>query len=236
MKKILIIIVTILVAIMIYKITNSHKTVYKSMLNTDQNFKNEIHESAKSILTDDFYWDIDNPNSPFSTNRVTNTFQEYIEWRKDNINISVLKYFPEIGENELVFDRNATDVEAIKSYFKIYYELHKNMHSQFDGIFDTLQKTLNTKITPEEQKKVLEESANQMGVIALKEHDDMIISAGFGQFVTEGKIDKELKILTKKAISRQLLPFVLDEFGDKEFQEKRQKEFEVMLNDLTRVE
>lgn len=206
-------------------------------MNTDEQFQNKIHPSAKSILTSEFYWNLDNPNGPFSLNRVSNTFGEFVEWRNENQTKSILDYFPEIGSNELIFDRNRTDIESIISFYKVHYELQKSMFSQYGNIFDSTSNGENgvNKISTEQQNEIIEQTARQMGETALKEHDDMVISIGFGQFITEGTIDQALKLLTEKAIQRQLTPFVLDQFEDIEYRNERKQEFEIMLNDLSKI-
>ena len=56
-------------------------------------------------------------------------------------------------------------------------------------------------------------SAN-MGNRYLLGYDDAIIAVGFGQFVLEGKIDEDICNLTKTAIKRELLPILIDRWGE----------------------
>ncbi len=44
--------------------------------------------------------------------------------------------------------------------------------------------------------------------------DNAIIAIGFGQFVLEGKIDNEIKDLTKKAIRRELSQELLNQYRE----------------------
>jgi uncharacterized protein YfeS len=58
--------------------------------------------------------------------------------------------------------------------------------------------------------------------------DDLIIATGFGQFIMEGKIDKDLKILTLTALNRQIQSFSLRLF-DLDYRLKRQKQLKRMI-------
>lgn len=52
------------------------------------------------------------------------------------------------------------------------------------------------------------------GPSALIGQDNAIIAVGFGQFVLEGRMDKEIWILTKIALQRELLPVLLSHFPE----------------------
>ncbi|GAA4465805.1 hypothetical protein GCM10023189_46960 [Nibrella saemangeumensis] len=58
------------------------------------------------------------------------------------------------------------------------------------------------------------------GAGPLIEQDNAVIAVGFGQFVLEGRIEKDLQILTKIALQRELLPVLLSHFPDS-YQPKR---------------
>lgn len=213
-------------------------------MNTQKNFKDSVNSNAKLLLTNEFYWDLENHNSPFSLNRVSNTFTDFIEWRKKNLKTNITDYFPEIGENELIFDRNKTDLETVKAFYEIHSNMQKEMFGMLGNLMDSITSQVNEltgkdritkKISQEEKNEILERTANQMGATALMEHDDEIITVGFAQFVTEGTIDKDMKVLTEKAIQRQLLPYVLDQFEDIEFRKRREVEFKIMLEDLNKI-
>lgn len=49
---------------------------------------------------------------------------------------------------------------------------------------------------------------NIMGYISISSMDDAIIATGFGQYLLEGKIDKDILELSKIALKRQLIPDV----------------------------
>jgi len=204
------------------------------IMNTNETFLNNVHPEAKKILSNALYWDLDNPNGPFSLNRISNTFGEFTEWRNYNQKANLLDYFPEIGYNALVFDRNKTDIETIKAFYKVHYDMQKSFAAEYAKMFDSM-KTEKSETILKSQENAMEETAQNMGKTALREHDDKIISIGFGQFITEGVIDPEMKVLTEKAIIRQLLPFVLEQFQDTEYREGRARDLTILLNDLNKI-
>jgi len=71
-------------------------------------------------------------------------------------------------------------------------------------------------------------SSNRIGEMALTGHDNAIIAVGFGQFVLEGKIDEDLKTLTKTALKRELLPSII-EMWEPDYQKQRIKLLTKML-------
>ncbi len=52
-------------------------------------------------------------------------------------------------------------------------------------------------------------SSSQVGDMLLIGQDNAIIAIGFGQFLLEGKIDEDIKALTKIALTRELLPGII---------------------------
>lgn len=71
-------------------------------------------------------------------------------------------------------------------------------------------------------------SSNSIGEMMLTGQDNAIIAVGFGQFVLEGKIDEDLKTLTKTAIKRELLPSII-EMWELDYQKQRVKLLTRML-------
>ena len=58
--------------------------------------------------------------------------------------------------------------------------------------------------------------------------DNAVVAIGFGQFVLEGKIDNDIRDLTKKAIKRELTTDLLNQF-QAEYRETRKVQLEKML-------
>ncbi len=65
----------------------------------------------------------------------------------------------------------------------------------------------------------------------LVDTDNAAISIGFGQFMLEGKIDQDIKALTKRAITRERKPILLREFaqGHIATREKQLEEMALIL-------
>jgi uncharacterized protein YfeS len=79
-----------------------------------------------------------------------------------------------------------------------------------------------------EEKLQIYISSSKLGTRTLIGQDDAIIAIGFGQFVLEGKIDEDIKLLTKTAIKRELLP-VLIETWDGDYKKTRIEHLNKML-------
>lgn len=71
-------------------------------------------------------------------------------------------------------------------------------------------------------------SSNSLGKMTLTGQDNAIIAVGFGQFVLEGKIDEDLKTLTKIALKRELLPSIIG-MWETDYQKQRIKLLTKML-------
>ncbi len=71
-------------------------------------------------------------------------------------------------------------------------------------------------------------SSSVIGAMTLTGHDNAIIAVGFGQFVLEGKIDEDIKGLTKIAINRELLPVIIGLWDD-EYKKTRIEHLTKML-------
>ncbi|WP_106520908.1 hypothetical protein [Taibaiella chishuiensis] len=194
---------------------------------------NNIHPKAKEILKDEFYWDLTNPNSPFSINRISNSFQEFEEWRREHSSEDAIDFLPVWDENGFIFDRDKTDVQSIENFCDMHYQYQKQMLQQYFEMMKSAN--IGDQLSEEEQNEGIEETARQQGITMLKEQDDKIISAGFGQFILEGKIDSALKIATEKAIERQLNPFVIAAFHDEDFQHQRKRDLKQLFSDLNEI-
>lgn len=71
-------------------------------------------------------------------------------------------------------------------------------------------------------------SSSQIGAATLTGQDNAIIAIGFGQFVLEGKIDEDIKALTKNALKRELLPSIIG-MWDGEYNKTRTEQLNKML-------
>lgn len=71
-------------------------------------------------------------------------------------------------------------------------------------------------------------SLNAIGTRTLTGQDNAIIAVGFGQFVLEGKIDEDVKALTRIALKRELLPSIIG-LWDEGYQKTRIDQLTKML-------
>lgn len=76
--------------------------------------------------------------------------------------------------------------------------------------------------------------SKSMGGTYLLGIDNAIIAVGYGQFVLEGKIDEDVKTLTKTAINRELLPMLIDRW-DGEYKKTRVEQLTKMLSTLDKM-
>jgi uncharacterized protein YfeS len=85
--------------------------------------------------------------------------------------------------------------------------------------------TFDLNVTDSEKVKQLLRDMDSRMLIG---QDNAVVAIGFGQFVLEGKIDSDIKDLTKKAIMRELTPDLLNQFRS-DYREKRKGQLEKML-------
>jgi len=77
-------------------------------------------------------------------------------------------------------------------------------------------------------------SSSSIGARTLIGQDNAIIAIGFGQFVLEGKIDEDIKVLTKTALNRELLPSIINMWDD-EYKKIRTEQLTKMLTTVDRM-
>lgn len=77
-------------------------------------------------------------------------------------------------------------------------------------------------------------SASEISGRILTGQDEAIIAIGFGQFVLEGKIDEDIRSLTKTAINRELLPVIIERW-DSKYRKIRVEQLNKMLAILDKM-
>lgn len=77
-------------------------------------------------------------------------------------------------------------------------------------------------------------SSSPIGARMLTGQDNAIIAVGFGQFVLEGKIDEDIKALTKTAIKRELLPSIIG-MWEGEYKQTRTEQLTKMLGTVDKM-
>ena len=109
------------------------------------------------------------------------------------------------------------DDSYIEEQLKIFKEILKNSA-------DTTQKNTDDSTL----RTIIIESAKSMNGTFLLGQDNAIIGTCFAQFALEGRVDKELKEITRLAIKRQLLPILIDRY-DEPYKTTRTEQLTKML-------
>jgi uncharacterized protein YfeS len=197
---------------------------------------------AKALLTEEFYWNPVEESSPFGNDAGSDAFYGFRKWRVNHKGESPLSYlgesikrmgYPSFNWNELdtsiiskyIFTQE-TDTTDISKYLPAMLE-HLKKHAQESGESFDEAKVREALLQPQPQ-------AN-MGVGYLLDQDNAITAVAFGQFVLEGRIDKDLKTLTRIAITRQLLPLLLDNYGAS-YKNVRKIQLDKMLQVLDKMD
>lgn len=182
--------------------------------------KENAHPVARNLLVEDFFWDITEETSPFGNDTGSDASYNYIDWRKSNRNSDVVSFLRrEIESFDFPpFDIESLDSEKIQRYIRQSTSLSSvERQTQKQQILENsndIPKDVIEKMGLENLDKAFDIASIDMGLTYLTELDNAIISVGFGQWVTEGKVDLEMLKLTKIAINRQLKPFLLSSWGN----------------------
>ncbi len=114
--------------------------------------------------------------------------------------------------------------------FKNWRKNHKT-DSTINSFYETLDRWGYRPIDPYTiNPAVIDKYISQeaIGNLELMGIDQAIVATGFGQFVIEGKIDQSMKTLTRISIQRQMLPILLDRWGD-DYKKERGKYLQQLL-------
>lgn len=192
------------------------------------------HPNAKRLLTEDFYWSPIEETGLFGNDDGSDAFQGFREWRVINANVSPLIYVEEllISWDYPMFDLYEMDVSKIRDYIsaKTVIEGSENLAetSLLIEQFKKMAKDAGKEFDEKEFKEMMSSVSSNMGGTFLLGQDNVVIAVGFGQFALEGKIDEDIKKLTKTAINRELLPILINRWGD-EYKETRVSQLNDML-------
>ena len=197
------------------------------------------HPRAKELLTEDFYWSPIDESGPFGSDDGSDAFYGFRQWRQTNPKQSPVKYLDELLNQWGLpkFDIYELDTSKIKAYLtnndsgdvSSFAEYIPEMKKQFEEV----AKREGKEFDEAQFEQFLELSNKGMGHRYLLGMDNAIIAIGFGQLGLEGKIDDDIKNLTRIAITREQLPIMLEEWG--EYQRVRQDILAKMLADLDKI-
>jgi uncharacterized protein YfeS len=198
------------------------------------------HPNAKKLLAEEFYWSPIEESGPFGSDDGSDAFYGFRQWRQSNKNVSPTVYLEELiqGWGYPTFDLNEMDSAKINEYLtaKFTYdqaETEKDM-STVINFFKSLPDSSGRQIDEAEQREIMARALDDMGITYMISQDNAVIAIGFGQFVLEGKIDADIKSLTRTAIKRELLPILIDRWGD-DYRETRREQLTKMMASIDKM-
>jgi uncharacterized protein YfeS len=189
---------------------------------------------AKALLKDDFYWSPIEETGPFGSDDGSDAFYGFRHWRLANPTTS-----PTIFLKELItswgyppFDLNELDTTKINQYISAKTqsdssEIEKNIPSMLEHL-KSMGDSSGKQMDEAQLREIMAATSSSMGGTFLLGQDNAIIAVGFGQFALEGKIDEDIKTLTKTAINRELLPILIDRW-DSDYKNRRKEQLTKML-------
>jgi uncharacterized protein YfeS len=217
------------------------KTNNKSKKDTSKNTQMENYElspetghpKAKKLLTEDFYWSPIDETGPFGSDDGSDAFYGFRQWRLTNKTESPVTFL-----NDLIkswgyphFDLNEMTESKISEYITAKTQVdNSGLNDQMPAMmeqFKKMAKDAGKEFDEKQFKEMMATTSSSMGGSFLLGQDNAVIAIGFGQFVLEGIIDEDIKSLTKIAIKRELLPVLIDRWG--EYKKTRTEQLNKML-------
>ena len=199
------------------------------------------HPKAKKLLTEEFYWSPIEESGPFGSDDGSDAFYGFRQWRQNNKTVSPTVYLKELidGWGYPPFDWNEMGTTKISQYISAKTqrdnsEIEKHipaMLEHFKSMGDSSGKQFDE---AQLREIIMASTSSSMGGTFLLGLDNAIIAVGFGQFVLEGKIDEDIKTLTKTAINRELLPILIDRW-DGEYNKTRKEQLTKMLASIDKM-
>lgn len=187
------------------------------------------HPNAKALMKEEFYWSPIEETAPFGSDDGSDAFYGFREWRLSNPATSPVTFLIELikGWQYPPFDLNEMDTAKINQYLSAKTKMEENTPAMMEH-FKSMKDSTGKQMDEAQIRELLEFTSGSMGSTFLVGQDNAIIAVGFGQFVLEGKIDEDIKALTKTAINRELLPVLIDRWGD-DYKKTRQELLTKML-------
>ena len=198
------------------------------------------HPKAKKLMTEEFYWSPIEESGPFGSDDGSDAFYGFRQWRQSNKTVSPTVYLKELieGWGYPPFDWNEMDTTKISQYISAKTqadnsEIEKNIPAMLEH-FKSMGDSSGKQIDEAQLREIMAATSSSMGGTFLLGLDNAIIAVGFGQFVLEGKIDEDIKTLTKTAINRELLPILIDRW-EGEYNKTRKEQLTKMLATIDKM-
>jgi uncharacterized protein YfeS len=192
------------------------------------------HPKAKSLMKDEFYWSPIEETAPFGSGDGSDAFYGFRKWRLANPTTSPIAYLKELIKSwdYPPFDWNEMDPAKINLYISAKTktdtsEIEKDIPAMLEH-FKSIGDSSGKQIDETQLREIIATTSSSMGSTFLLGQDNAIIAVGFGQFVLEGRIDEDIKSLTKSAINRELLPILIDRW-DADYRKTRKEQLTKMF-------
>lgn len=215
--------------------TNSGATQQSKTMEDDFQFTlKSAHPNAQALMTDEFYFSPIAESGPFGSDDGWEAAYGFRDWRRSHKTTSPVVFLKElIAEwNYPFFDYNEMDTTKIKEFLNQKKELSEAEIQQQIEMMKEMQKKMpdstGREMDDKHWREVILTSSQNMNGIFLLGQDNAIIGIGFAQFVLEGHIDNDIRDLTLKAITRQLLPVLINRYDDN-IRDKRKEQLTKML-------
>lgn len=199
------------------------------------------HPRAKMLMADSFFWSPIEETAPFGNDSGWDASQGFREWRMRNRSGLPLLYlkelmtaweFPSFDWYEMdtvkirkfILSSPQPDEATVQERMKLFKQASRNSPDT------SLQHITDTEL----RQLVLSASQGMNGTFLLNQ-DNAIIGTGFAQLALEGKVDKELKLLTITTIKRQLLPMLINRY-DPGYLDTRKYQLTKMLEAMGKAE
>ncbi|TDE09033.1 hypothetical protein [Dyadobacter psychrotolerans] len=176
------------------------------------------HPNAQELMNDAFYWDIVDENAPFGNDAGSDAFSQFRNWRKFNPTASPVDFVNQLLESwdYPVLDLSELDSNKIRQYIETNH-FDSNFTEAANIVKHHLRqasKNSGTDFDDAEAEIILQIVMRNMGSAFLTDTDNAIIAIGLGQFILEGKIDNDIRKAAKFAITRELMPEIVEGWGD----------------------
>ena len=197
------------------------------------------HPRAQLLLLEDFYWSPIDEYGPFGNDAGADAFAGFSKWRMTNHQASPITFLRQhLANREYeTFNWNEMDTGEIRKYIQ-----KPNLLIFSDNASNDIRKEFEKELEKQGSSFDEEEFENRFSNVRvlhfgdrhLMDQDNSIIAVGFGQFVLEGRIDEDIKSLTRTALERELLPILLDQvfFESREFRKERLNKMLSILEEM----
>jgi uncharacterized protein YfeS len=188
---------------------SENKSIFNGQQNNMESFEYKLksaHPNAQALMTDSFYFSPIEETAPFGSDDGSDAAYGFRQWRLTNKALSPIKYLDELFARwgYPYFDLNEIDTVKISEYINKKAILDE---AAIQEQIKTLKEMNNNsgvsemnKLDDKQFREIINSSAQAMGGMYLLGKDNAIIGTSFAQFVLEGKIDDDIKNLTKIAL------------------------------------